>query len=99
MLKQSQCGCEGAKRYYTLTVQSPAGTAGADGHVDLTSSSNWTTQVTIKANFFSKGGREFVSGQKVQADVSHLLDTASTNFSRAIEPEWRLTMDSRIFHI
>jgi head-tail adaptor len=101
MLKQSQCECGGDanKRWWSLTVQSPAGTAGADGHVDLKSSANWTTEGTIKANFVTKGGREFISGQKVAADVSHVLETVSTNFTRAIEPEWRLVFGTRIFQI
>lgn len=102
MLKQSQCECSGGekrKRLHTLTVQSPAGTAGADGHVDLTTASNWTTQGTIRASFTTKGGREFISGQKVAADVTHLLETVSTNFSRSIEPEWRLVFGTRIFQI
>ena len=104
MLRQSQCGgCDGGEpvRYrHTLTVQSPnEATLDAGGHVDPTSSSNWTTEGTIKANFLSKGGREFIHGEKVGAEVSHVLETPSNNFSRGILPSWRLTFDSRTFQI
>lgn len=94
--------CEGMERpryKYTVTVQTPAGTTGADGHIDLTDSSNWTTSGTIKANFTSKGGREFVNGERVQADVTHVIETPSTSFSRGILPKMRMTYDSRTFQI
>jgi head-tail adaptor len=97
MLKCSQC--ENEKRWWTLTVQSPAGTAGDDGQVDLTSDDNWTTEGSIKAYFVSKGGREFISGQQVGADVSHVLETTSTNFTRSIEPSWRLVFGTRVLQI
>lgn len=97
MLKCSQC--ESEKRWYTLTVQSPAGTAGADGQIDYTNDVNWTTQGTIKANFVSKAGREFVSAKQVQADQGSLLETPSTGFSRGIQPSWRLVFGSRKFEI
>jgi hypothetical protein len=90
VLKCSQCESIPSYRH-TLTVQSPTGAAGADGHPDLTLDASWTTQGTIKANFVSKSGREFVSGQKVQADQGHTIETPSTAFSRGILPKWRLT--------
>jgi SPP1 family predicted phage head-tail adaptor len=97
MLKCSQC--ENEKRWWTLAVQSPAGTAGDDGQVDLTSDDNWTTEGSIKAYFVSKGGREFVQAKQVQADQTHTLETISTNFSRGILPSWRLVFGSRKFEI
>lgn len=97
-----KCGCDETKtvRYkYTVAVQSPGGTAGAGGHVDLSDDSNWTAQGTIKANIISKGGREFISGKKVAADVSHVFETPFTNFAATIDPKWRLVFDSRKFEI
>lgn len=99
MLKQSQCGCDGQKRYHTLTVQSPAGTTGTDGHIDYTSDANWTTEGTIKGYFTSKAGREFVQGKRLQADHSQMIETVSTNFSRSIETSWRLVFGTRNFEI
>lgn len=97
MLKCSQC--ENEKRWYTLTVQSPNGTPDGYGQVNLNSNSNWTTEGTIKVNFISKGGREFFRGAKIQADVTDILETPSTNFSRSILPSWRLLFGSRVFQI
>lgn len=92
--------CNGeAKRWWTLTVQSPAGTPGADGQVDLTDSTNWTTEGSIRANFVSKGGREFVQANQVQADNSTTIETRSTNFTRSILPKWRLLFGSRVIEI
>lgn len=102
MLKHSQCECDPSKikNYrYTLTVHSPGGTADAGGHVDLTDDDNWTTEGTIKANFVTKGGREYINGERVNAEVSHLLETPSNNFSRSIETSWRLTFQGRKFGI
>lgn len=89
MLKCSQCESMPSYRY-TVTVQSPSGTPGADGQVDLTLDANWTTEGTIKVNFASKSGREFINAQKVTANQSHTLETPSTGFSRTIQPSWRL---------
>lgn len=94
MLKQSQCECSGEKRYYSLTVQSPA-----SGEVDLTDDANWTTQGTIKAAFVSKGGSEHIQANQVEGVRSHTLETASTNFARTILPRWRLVYGSRIIQI
>lgn len=84
---------------HTLTVQSPSGTAGDDGHFDPTDSDNWTTEGTIRGSFTSRGGREFIKGQKVSADVSHVIEVPSTSFSRSIQPEWRVRFDSRTFQV
>jgi SPP1 family predicted phage head-tail adaptor len=101
MLKESSCGCDSQSsgRYYTLTVQSPAGTAGADGHIDYTSDANWTDEGTIRAKFTSRAGREFVSAKQVRADQGSMLETVSTNFTRGILPKWRLKLDTRRFEI
>jgi hypothetical protein len=90
VLKCSQC--ESMPSYkWTLTVQSPAGTAGGDGHIDYTSDANWTTAGTIKANFTSNAGREFISAKQVQADQGFTIECPSSAFSRGIQPSWRLT--------
>jgi head-tail adaptor len=96
MLKESQCECGGDanKRWWSLTVQSPAA-----GQVDLTDDANWTTQGTIKAAFTSKGGSEYMQANQVEGVRSHVLETASTNFTRGILPNWRLVFGSRIIQI
>jgi SPP1 family predicted phage head-tail adaptor len=101
MLRQSQCDCGNgeAKRWHTLTVQSPAGTAGSDGHIDYTDDANWTTEGKIKAYFVSRSGREFVQARQVQADHTQTVETISSNFSRGILPSWRLVFGSRKFEI
>lgn len=91
--------CPAAKSYiYTLTVKSLNNTSAA--HIDVSDSSNWTTQGTIRANFLSKAGREFFNAEQVQADQSFLIETPSNNFSRTIEPGWRLEdADGTVYQI
>jgi SPP1 family predicted phage head-tail adaptor len=98
MLKCSDCTQKPRYRY-TLTLQSITGTAGADGQIDSTNDSNWTTTGTIQANFMSKGGREFVQAQRVQADVNLVAETPSNNFSRSITPAMRIIFESRVLQI
>lgn len=102
MLKQTGCECSETKqvRYrWRLTVQSPGGTPDAGGHVDLTDDANWTTMGTIKANFITRGSREGRVFDQVQAEVSHIVETRSSRFSRSIHPMWRLVFQGRKFNI
>ena len=97
-----KCECDQktqVKYKYTLTVHAISGTVGDDGWIDTSDSDNWPATGTIKANFLSKGGREYINGQKVQAEVSHVAKTPSTSFSRSISPANHITFDSRTFEI
>lgn len=84
---------------HTLTVHSPAGTPGADGHVDLTDPDNWAPEGTIRATFLERRntlqGREFVSADQVHGEVTHRLETRSTTFSRSIRSDWELRFEGR----
>lgn len=92
--------CPAAKSYrYTLTVQTPGGTAGDDGHVDLTSDANWDTAGTIKGNFLTRGGRESRIFDQVQGEVTGIIETPSNNFTRSIHPESRLVFETRKLNV
>ena len=96
----ADCPTQKKTRYrHRLTVKSPSGTADEYGQIDLDDSDNATTEGTIKANFVSKGGREFFRGEQIQADVTHLLETPSKSLSRSLQPNWWLVMGSRTFQI
>ena len=83
------------KYRYWITVQSVTGTADASGHIDLSDDSNWSSAGTIKGNFLSRGGREGKIFDQVQVEASHIVETPSTPFSRAINETQRLQFDSR----
>jgi len=97
-----KCACPttAGKRYrWTMTVQSPSGTADEFGHTDLTDDANWTTAGNIKANFITKGTKEGRVFDQVQAEVTHIIETRSTSLSRSIHPEDRIVFDGRKFNV
>lgn len=64
--------------------------AGDDGHVDLTDDDNWEAADTIKGRFISKGGREGRIFDQVEAEVTDIVETPSSDFSRSIHPKQRI---------
>ena len=95
------CGdCDARPRYPKwLTIEKPSATKDAAGHVDLSVDSNWSQIHKIKGRFITKGGREGRIFDQVHADVTHVIETRSTAFSRTLIPKWRLKMDGRKFNI
>lgn len=91
-------GCSTASQK-RLTLQRPAGTAGIDGHVDLTDDANWQTIATnVWGSFSTRGGSEGRAFDQVQADVSHIIEIPYRP-SLTILPKWRLVSGSRVFNI
>ena len=92
--------CKVHPRYRQIvTIEEPAGTADATGHIDLTAEANWARVGKFQANFVTKGGREGRIFDQVQAEVSHVLRMRSTRQSRAIHPEMRLKHEGRTYNI
>lgn len=82
-----------------MTIEEPGGTPDAAGHVDLTLDANWDRSGRIKVRFITKGGREGRIFDQVQAEVTHVVETRATAFSRRILPAWRGRFDGRKFNI
>src|SRR5690606_39673685 len=97
-----KCACPttAGKRYrWSMTVQSPSGTADEFGHTDLTDDANWITAGNIKANFITKGTKEGRVFDQVQAEVTHIIETRSTSLSRSIHPVDRIVFGERKFNV
>jgi SPP1 family predicted phage head-tail adaptor len=84
---------------HTVTIQQPSGSAGADGHFDETSSSNWDFVADRKAKITTRSGSEGYRFNQVQADISHIVEMRSDSLTRTIAAGWRLVFGSRVLDI
>lgn len=92
-MAKTRCEKKPRPKYrHTLTVQTPDpnATPGDGGIVDLTNDDNWADAGTIKGNFISRGGRESRVFDQVEAEISDIVETPSTGFSRTIHPKMRI---------
>jgi len=84
---------------HKITIERPAGTADAYGHLDLTSDANWTAVCQSYAMVTSKGGREFWKVQQVNADVTHVWKCPWTKTLNATTPDMRLKHEGLYYEI
>ena len=84
---------------HRITIERPAGTADAYGHLDLTADSNWTEYCQSYAMVTSKGGREFWKVQQVNADVSHVWKCPWSRTMAAATPDMRLIHEGLTYEI
>ena len=95
------CQCDAPMtRQKRFTLQRPAGTADATGHVDLSDDANWSNVSTsLWGSFTSKGGSEVQTPQQTQGKVLCGIDFPYSTTAASIIPKWRLKMGSRVFNI
>ena len=62
-------------------------------------SESWATMLETRAALAGAGGREYVAGGGVRADVTHLLRIRSSRLARTITPKERVIVDGRPFEI
>ena len=86
-------------RRVTIEKPDPSASPSDGGHVDLSLDANWTTVGTRWARLRTKGGAEGRALEQVQAMTTMFVEIRSDTTTRAILPNWRLTMDSRIFNV
>jgi SPP1 family predicted phage head-tail adaptor len=81
-----------------IEIQQPES---ADDWVDHTDEDNWKPYATRKAEVMSATGREFVSGEKVAADISHMVLMHYDSRTKAITPRMRIVtvVDEKILQI
>lgn len=92
----------GAGKYRDrVTVeQFTEGTAGSDGWRDRTDDANWSTYLSKwSAEVVPTGGREFVSGQKVQSDVTYIVTMRWSSETKVITPDMRFRTSSQKLEI
>lgn len=84
-----------------VIIQSPNTTnVDAGGHVDLKSGdTNWTTYATRWASVIPSSGREFVSGEKVQGDITHVVLCRYDTLTKAVNPTQRVKFGTRKLNI
>lgn len=73
----------------------------ADDWVDHTDPNQWRLFATRKAEAVAATGREFVSGEKVAADISHMVLMHYDSKTKHITPRMRIkvVVDNRILQI
>ena len=73
----------------------------ADDWVDHTHPENWKVYTTRKAEVIASTGREFVSGEKVAADISHMVLMHYDSKTKDITPRMRIVtvVDEKILEI
>lgn len=95
-----KCACPALTRLTSrVTIEKPGGTAGEDGHVDLTNNANWIPMGSRAAAFKTRGGAEARRFNQVGAEVTHLIEMRYGPLTRQIGPSWRLRMGQRKFNI
>jgi SPP1 family predicted phage head-tail adaptor len=86
-----------------VTIQKPVETAAAEnafGEIDLTSEdANWQTHATRWAGITPTAGREFVSGEQVQADVTHVVVLRYDSKTELINTRYRLKRGAKYLNI
>jgi head-tail adaptor len=83
-----------------FTLQRPAGTADATGHVDLSVNANWTNvSTTLWGAFTTKGGSEIQTQNQAQGVVHHTIEFPYSSTADSIIPKWRLKLGSRLLNI
>ena len=95
-------GCYGVdtrKYIHPIIVEHLTGSAGADGVVDESVSTNWGTYYKCRSKIMSGKGRELFAAQQVIADATHVIEVLSSVKSRAITPKMRIKYEGRTFNI
>lgn len=75
------------------------GTADSGGHIDRTDSDNWSTFAIRRAEVIASTGREFVSGEKVQSEVSYVVKMRWDSTTKNITPLMRIVVGSKTLQI
>jgi SPP1 family predicted phage head-tail adaptor len=72
-----------------------------DDWVDHTDADNWKLYAQRKAEVIAATGREFVSGEKVAADISHMVLMYYDSKTKDITPKMRIktVVDEKILEI
>ena len=63
------------------------------GQIDLTLDANWTAVGQRWAEVIAVNGREFVDGERLEAEVSHLLKLHYDSTTKTIQSEMRIVID------
>lgn len=93
-------GCNDIASQQRFTLQSPAGTPGASGHVDLSDDDNWTTVSSLLwGKFVTTTGREAQGLQQVEGQRNHKLEFAYQSTLVDVTPKSRLKLGSRVLNI
>lgn len=86
-----------------VTIQKPVETQAAEngfGEIDLADGdANWQNLTTRWADVTPSAGREFVQGEQVQADVSHVVILRHDSETALVTPKYRLKVGSRYLNI
>lgn len=83
-----------------FTLQSPAGTPDATGHVDYSVDANWTTvSTTLWGAFKSRGGSEIQTQNQPQGVIHHTIEFPYSTTAASIIPKWRLKLGTRVLNI
>jgi len=69
------------------------------GEVDLKDEGNWETHVVSWANIKTKGGREWWKSDKINAEVSHIIQVPYGRLTRKIDSEMRIRVGDRTINI
>lgn len=84
----------GRKRDRIEIQQPTGGTAGSDGWKDHTADATWLKVAERKGEWIASGGREFVSGEKVQANIDVMVIFHFDTTTSTITPKMRLEKKS-----
>ena len=76
------------------TIQKPRGIG-----LDETDDANWDDVVSRLAEVLPTGGREFFSGEQLQAEVTHLVRYRQDSKTEQIVPRWRVKHGSRYLNV
>lgn len=74
-------------------------TALADGRIDHSTESNWTTVARKRAAIFARGSREFWRNDQLQADVTHRVVLWQDSDTDKIRPMDRLLWNASKLNI
>ncbi len=71
----------------------------AHGEVDLTDEGNWETHAVRWANIKTKGGREWWKSDKINAEVTHVIQIPYDKLTQNIDSEMRIRLGDRTINI
>jgi SPP1 family predicted phage head-tail adaptor len=93
-------GCDDIASQHRFTLESPAGTPGPSGHVDLSVASNWATvSDRLWGKFLSNSGKEGQGLQQVEGQRNHKIEFAYQSSLINVTSKSRLRLGTRIFNI
>ena len=88
-------------QYRHLTSLQKPETTGADSFNTINESDDakWDTVAHRRAHIQPAGGREFFSGQQLQADVTHIVRYRQDSETEQIDPTYRIKFGTRYLNV